>query len=234
MQEAAIVQNKIEVLAPVVGESGPDATIDLSNAEKVEPSDVNTAPAHAHDHEHDDHAIATKNMSKSSTVILVVALCTHSIFEGIAVGIQPDFDFTLYLSLSIALHNLVAAISLGGTFSRSGFSVKKSLGLLIAFAISTPIGMTIGILLTDTNVLVGVVLMSISAGTFIYVSCTEILQHEFDRGLRQWLQYIFVVLGGALIIGFWFMASISGNEHSHALGDDDEHACEVHDDDHLE
>ena len=115
------------------------------------------------------------NMSKTSSVVLVIALCTHSIFEGVAVGIQEDFDFTGFLALSIAIHNLVASISLGGTFSRSGFSFKKSLGLIIAFSLSTPIGMSIGLGLTDSDPLVGVVLMSISAGTFIYVSCTEIL-----------------------------------------------------------
>lgn len=107
--------------------------------------------------------------------MLVVALCTHSIFEGIAVGIQQDYDFTGYLSLSIALHNLVAAISLGGTFSRSGFTFPKAFGLLISFSLSTPIGMTIGILLTDQDPIVSIILMSISAGTFIYVSCTEIM-----------------------------------------------------------
>lgn len=90
-----------------------------------------------------------KNMSKTSSVILVIALCTHSIFEGVALGIQEDFDFTGYLAISIALHNLVASISLGGTFSRSGFSFKKSLGLVIAFSLSTPIGMSIGLILSD-------------------------------------------------------------------------------------
>lgn len=80
--------------------------------------------------------------------------------------------------------------------------------------------MVIGLLLSDTSELVSVVVMSLSAGTFIYVSCTEILQHEFERGLRQWLQYIFVVLGGALIIGFWFIGAATGHSHSHG----DEHA----------
>jgi zinc transporter 1/2/3 len=165
------------------------------------------------DHNHGDQADA--NMSKTSSLVLVVALCTHSIFEGIAVGIQTDFDFTGYLALSIALHNFVASISLGGTFCRSGFTFKKSFGLVFAFSLSTPIGMTIGVLLSDSDPIVGVVLMSISAGTFIYVSCTEILQHEFERGLRQWLQFIFVVLGGALIIGFWFIGTATGSHDSH-------------------
>ena len=82
-------------------------------------------------------------------MILVIALCTHSIFEGIAVGIQEDFDVTGFLALSIGIHNFVASISLAGTFSRAGFSFKKSLGLVIAFSLSTPIGMAIGLGLTD-------------------------------------------------------------------------------------
>ena len=82
---------------------------------------------------------------------------------------------------------MVAAISLGGTFSRAGFTFAKSMCLLISFSLSTPIGMVIGILISDENPLVGIILMSLSSGTFIYVSCTEILQHEFERGLKQWL-----------------------------------------------
>lgn len=147
-------------------------------------------------------------MSKASSVVLVIALCTHSIFEGIALGIQQDLQFTGYLSLSIALHNLVAAVSLGGTFSRSGFSFWKSFGLLISFSISTPIGMTIGILVSDSPSLVSIVLLSISSGTFIYVSCTEILQHEFERGLNKLGQFISVCLGGAMIIGLWFLEGL--------------------------
>ena len=87
--------------------------------------------------------------------------------------------------------------------------IGLAFGLLISFSISTPIGITIGILVTDSPTLVSIILMSISSGTFIYVSCTEILQHEFERGLNQLWQFTSVCLGGAMIIGLWFVEGLS-------------------------
>lgn len=55
------------------------------------------------------------------------------------------------------------------------------------FAACVPIGILIGYFLTGTNELVEVVFMGLSSGTFIYVSCTEVISHEFELGHKQWL-----------------------------------------------
>lgn len=141
-----------------------------------------------------------------------MALCTHSIFEGIALGIQKDFTTTTFLFVTIGIHNLVASVSLGGTFVRSGFTFRKALLLLFSFALSTPIGVAIGLGLSSESIMVSSIMLSISCGTFIYVSCTEIIQHEFDRGLPQWIQFIFVCLGGALIISLWLIENGKPNQ----------------------
>jgi len=117
----------------------------------------------------------------------VVALCTHSIFEGIALGIQKDLAATSFLFLSIGLHNFIASVSLGGNFVSAGFTFWKSFCLMFSFAISTSLGVAIGLGLTESSVLVSSILLAISTGTFIYVSCTEIIQSEFDRGYKEWL-----------------------------------------------
>ena len=117
----------------------------------------------------------------------MIALCTHSIFEGIALGIQKDLAATGFLFLSIGLHNFIASVSLGGNFVTAGFTFWKSFCLMFSFAISTSIGVAIGLGLTESSVLVSSILLAISTGTFIYVSCTEIIQSEFDRGFREWL-----------------------------------------------
>lgn len=88
---------------------------------------------------------------------------------------------------------------------RSGFSFGKAFGLMFSFAISTSIGVAIGLGLSQSSVLVSSILLAISTGTFIYVSCTEIIQNEFERGYKEWLQFIFVCLGGAFIISLWFL-----------------------------
>ena len=126
-------------------------------------------------------------ISKTSAVLLVVALSTHSIFEGIALGLQKEFGETWKLSLGIVLHHIPAAISLGSTCCRSGYSIKLQVALLCLFAACVPIGTIIGYFLEGSSDIVEVVFMGLSAGTFIYVSCTEIITHEFELRHRQWL-----------------------------------------------
>ena len=159
-------------------------------------------------------------MSKTSGLVLVVALCTHSIFEGMALGIQKDLTATAFLFLSIAIHNFVASVSLGGNFVRSGFSFGKATCLMFSFAISTSIGVAIGLGLTEASPLVSSIFLAISTGTFIYVSCTEIIQSEFERGYREWLQFIFVCLGGGFIIALFF---VNQGHHDHGIAHDDHH-----------
>lgn len=96
---------------------------------------------------------------------------------------------------------------------------------MFAFALSASIGVAIGLILTESGELVSSILLAISTGTFVYVSCTEIIQSEFGRGYKEWLQFVFVCLGGAFTIGLWF---IGGHDHGHGEEHEDEH--DDHDD----
>lgn len=126
-------------------------------------------------------------MSKSSALALSFALCLHSVLEGVAAGISDKFDFTLMLCISIALHKGAAAVALGTSIQRSGFQLKHALCPLITFALSTSLGMVLGMILHESNALVNIVVNTLSAGTFIYVSCTEIIQNEFVKKHKKWL-----------------------------------------------
>lgn len=168
---------------------------------------------HGHSHGHGAELLSKDGkISKTSAVLLVVALSTHSIFEGIALGLQSEFGDTWKLALGIALHHIPAAISLGGTCCRSGYSLKLQVAILSMFAICVPTGTLIGYFLEGSSEIVEVVFMSLSAGTFIYVSCTEIITHEFELRYRQWLQFLLALLGCGVITGLWF---IEEGEHAH-------------------
>ncbi len=100
----------------------------------------------------DDHLykqLEPTNLSKTSGVVLAIALCTHNIFEGIALGIQKDLEATGFLFLSIGLHNFIASVSLGGNFVSAGFTFWKSFCLMFSFAVSSSIGVAIGLGLSD-------------------------------------------------------------------------------------
>jgi len=72
--------------------------------------------------------------------------------------------------------------------------------------------------------LLDVVFLALSGGTFLYVACSEIIVHEFDRGSMRLLKMFLVVLGGVLIGALWFLGG-----HSHAEEGHDNH--DDHDDD---
>jgi zinc transporter 1/2/3 len=140
-------------------------------------------------------------MSKSSAISLSFALCLHSVLEGVAAGISDDFEFTLMLCISISLHKGAAAVALGTSITRAGLTLNKAWCPLLTFALSTTLGIILGMMLHEQNAMVNIVVNTLSAGTFVYVSCTEIIQHEFVKKHKRWLQFLLIVLGGVLIIG---------------------------------
>ena len=99
----------------------------------------------------------------------------HSILEGVAISIQPEFDLALMLAIGIALHHLCASVVLGGTIANTDFSTISKVINMLFFAVSLPLGMLIGLAIDHKSELLNAILMSLSAGTFIYVSCSEIL-----------------------------------------------------------
>jgi zinc transporter 1/2/3 len=64
------------------------------------------------------HQHAPKDDSLSA-YLLLFALSVHSIFEGIAIGVQNDVDSSIRLMIAIIIHKLVAAVALGISFTRA-------------------------------------------------------------------------------------------------------------------
>ena len=91
--------------------------------------------------------------------------------------------------------------------------------LFIAFfSITTPIGVIIGMSVSNSNLMLDVVFHSLSGGTFIYVACSEIIVQEFERKGSPSLKMLPVFLGGVLIALMWL---IGGHSHGHEEGDHD-------------
>ena len=82
---------------------------------------------------------------------LLIALSTHSVFEGIALGLVPDLPASINIMLALGLHKSAAAMSLGISLSRN-FADNESerlrgFILLLLFAFATPLGISLGLLL---------------------------------------------------------------------------------------
>ena len=152
----------------------------------------------------------------------MLAIGVHAFFEGIAFGLLTSIELAGQLAVGILIHKSAAAVSLGGTFARAGFSLKEICLFLGIFSLTTPIGIVIGMQISESNVLIDVALLGLSGGTFIYCACSEIIVAEFDKGGRyQWAKMLLVLLGGAIITALWFLGECPHNhgpngEHIHS------------------
>ncbi|KZV65618.1 Zinc/iron permease [Peniophora sp. CONT] len=144
----------------------------------------------AHHHHHEDHeAIIGRKRQVVGILVLQVGIMLHSGVIGLTLSITSGPDFTSLVT-AILFHQLFEGLSLGvriaglplphnGAGSRF---LKPS--LMVLFALTTPLGMTIGLLsLGGTDpvklMLAEGILSAISAGMLIYAGCVEMLAADF-------------------------------------------------------
>uniref|UniRef100_A0A7N0U3P3 Zinc transporter 11 n=1 Tax=Kalanchoe fedtschenkoi TaxID=63787 RepID=A0A7N0U3P3_KALFE len=120
--------------------------------------------------------------SLGDSVLLIVALCFHSVFEGIAIGIAETTDNAWKALWTICLHKVFAAIAMGIALLRMlpDRPLLSTVLYALAFAISSPIGVAIGIVIDETtqgNVAdwIYAISMGVATGIFIYVSINHLL-----------------------------------------------------------
>lgn len=155
---------------------------------------------HEHKHNH-SHLVVGKDTADSTLkalrgLLVVLALSIHELFEGLAVGLESSTDSVWYMFGAVSAHKLVIAFCIGVELVTSGMTKKLVIIYVFTFAVVSPIGIGVGIIVSTTNHastdLVSVILQGLASGTLLYVVFFEILQNEKKSGLRQ---YFAVLLG---------------------------------------
>ncbi|XP_013381653.1 zinc transporter ZIP1 [Lingula anatina] len=147
------------------------------------------------------------------SLLLLTALSLHSVFEGLAVGLQPDDGSVVQISLALLLHKSILAFSLGLNLSQSSISFWGIIGSNTLFCITSPIGIAIGIVVTNLSTSVAIsslvngLLQGIACGTFLYITFFEVLPHEFNSHDMRLLKMLFLVLGFGTVCGILFLDS---------------------------
>ncbi len=139
-----------------------------------------------------------------------MALSFHSVFEGLAIGLQGDLGQLISLFLAVIAHKGIMAFSLGLTLAQANLSSKQFLISVLVFSTASPFGMGVGILLSNLEKSIGVdlanaVLQGIAGGTFIYITFFEVLPHEFNQPGNRMLKCLFLLLGFSSIAGLIFI-----------------------------
>lgn len=139
--------------------------------------------------------------SSFRSVLLFVSLSLHSLFEGLAIGIQPDLDTVLQVAVAVIIHKVIIGFSVGLKLIQSDLSVKSVAQLDFWFSVMSPlgIGIAVGIEKLESNLrellLLTGIMQGLATGTFIYVTFFEVLPKEIQSGRHRLLKLVAIILG---------------------------------------
>ncbi|KAM3626212.1 uncharacterized protein V6R79_024813 [Siganus canaliculatus] len=180
-------------------------------------SDERNSYGHGHGHSHgaspdlenSGHHVHVDFQAHSPfrSFMLFLSLSLHSIFEGLAIGLQTTDSKVLEICIAILVHKSIIVFSLSVKLVQSAVHPLWVAAYIGVFAMMSPIGIAIGISVMEAQLasgtLIQAVLEGLAAGTFVYITFLEILPHELNSPGKQLLKVLFI------LIGFTIMASLS-------------------------
>lgn len=194
--------------------------LDLWKRKKEDQNVHNLTKTH-HDHQHEPHdhedlpldLLTSKERSVQAAVrgfLIIFALSLHDLFEGIAIGITRQASYVWYLLFAFSTHKFIIAFCIGTRMVTSG-QIKKLLIIIymFIFAVISPIGIGIGIALTEAGTTAEddpvqgraiTILHGLATGTLLYIVFFEVLEKERQKGTNGLVQVSGVILGFVLLV----------------------------------
>lgn len=136
-----------------------------------------------------DHGITLIPTTNTTigVLFLLLALCLHALFEGLAFGLLSSTTQVWSLFIAISIHKSVISFSLGFQIAEKFSSKLKGVFCFLLFGLACLIGGIIGIMISTadgtslTSQVFSCVLQGVATGTFIHVIFFEILQDEISN-----------------------------------------------------
>ncbi|EXC10698.1 Zinc transporter 2 [Morus notabilis] len=176
---------------------------------------VETEEGTSSDHEKaagtDVSPLFMRTTSLGDTILLIHALCFHSVFEGIAIGIADNKAEAWRNLWTISLHKIFAAIAMGIALLRMlpKRPLQVTAAYSFAFAISSPVGVGIGIAIDSTTQgavadWIYAISMGLACGIFIYVAINHLIAKGFKPQSKchfdtPFFKFLAVLLGVGVI-----------------------------------
>ncbi|EDV49123.1 zinc transporter ZIP1 [Drosophila erecta] len=177
---------------------------------------------HGHGHSHlpviaDDAAAGDMLASSLRGLFIVSALSLHELFEGMAIGLESSASSVWFMFGAVSAHKLVLAFCVGVELIVARTRMLLAVIYVVTFAVVSPLGIGIGILInhgqeTSGPSLISAILQGFACGTLIYVVFFEILSKN-RSGLRA---YLALFVGFLLMFGLQQLTSSGGHGHSHS------------------
>lgn len=139
---------------------------------------------HGHIHSHD----VPKNI-----MVLYIGLYLHAFFEGYSAGLSNYLTPNILsgMIIGIAIHEIPAAFALSVLLNQRIKSRPNRTGLLLFYAIASPIGYAIGVFIHQESLIseyLSHIITAIIAGTFLHISTTIVFENSLwkKEGLKKW------------------------------------------------
>lgn len=151
-----------------------------------------------------------KIMSSLRNFLIVLALSIHSVFEGMAIGLQLNNSDVWKLFVAISIHACAILFCIGTEMISVGTKKLQILFYMITLALVTPLGIIIGMIVTEyvngqsgVQTLVIGVLQGLAGGTLLYITFYEVLDKEklSKLGMTGLSGCFLLILGFAIMAG---------------------------------
>lgn len=115
----------------------------------------------------------------------------------------------LEICIAILVHKSIIVFSLSVKLVQSAVPALWVALYVSFFAIMSPIGIAVGIGVSEAQLQAGALIQAIleglAAGTFVYITFLEILPHELNSPERQLLKVLFILVGFSVMAGLSFL-----------------------------
>ncbi|KAG8454566.1 hypothetical protein GDO86_000982 [Hymenochirus boettgeri] len=153
-------------------------------------------------HGYHSHSLNIQELSKSRPLrlfSLVFALSAHSVFEGLALGLQDEGEKLLNLFIGVAIHETLVAVALGVSMANAHITLRDAIKMAVLVSVMIPVGIGIGMAIESGRNLgsstASALLQGIAGGTFLFVTFFEILAKELEEKNDRLLKVLFLVVG---------------------------------------
>ncbi|KAJ4434746.1 hypothetical protein ANN_23315 [Periplaneta americana] len=184
--------------------------ISVASANGCHPCDGNKSEGPHHHHS----GFALGSLKQESLVgslrrfLVVVALSFHSVFEGLAIGLQQTQRDVWYLFTAVSIHACAILFCIGLELVTSGVKLLNLVLYIVILSLVSPLGVVIGILVTvhssnegATQDLIVAVLQGIAGGTILYITFFEVLDREKRKETGCGIvRIVFILVGFSVMV----------------------------------
>ena len=110
--------------------------------------------------------------------VLELGIAVHSVIIGLALGVTKNYASAQTLVIVLCVHQAFEGLAVGSLTVAAQLSWWKTLGFFLLFSVTTPIGTAVGLGVTTSQVAIGVV-DCLAGGMLLFNALCDMLPHVF-------------------------------------------------------